>query len=151
LKLPQNPDVRTNNSGQRSGVPFKSKLAPFEPQIRQWLCDNKSYSEMAELLGSEHGLKVDPSTINAFVLVRSRRRSRAMLPADPETPEAIPTPPSAPAGPQNGQEAVCSPKGKPDATGNGHMLPPQHSKHLDSHGQPVEAPPNPDDFRIENL
>jgi len=52
IEAPQNPDVRTNNSGQRSGVPFKSKLAPFEPQIRQWLCDNKSYSEMAELLAA---------------------------------------------------------------------------------------------------
>jgi hypothetical protein len=143
--------VRKNNSGQRSGVPFKSKLAPFEPQIRQWLRDNKSYSEMAELLRSEHGLKVDPSTINAFVLVRSRGRRRAMLPADPETPEAIPTPPSTHAGPQNGQEAVRSPKGKSDPAGHGHMLPPQHSKHLDSRGQPVEPPPNPDDFRIENL
>ena len=143
--------MRKKNSGQRSGVPFQSKLAPFEPQIRQWLRANTTYSQMAELLRSEHGLKVDPSTINAFVLVRSRRRSRAMLPADPETPEAIPTPPLAPAGPQNGQEAAPGAKGKPDAPGQGHMLPPQHSKHLDSHGQPVEPPPNPDDFRIENL
>ena len=110
-----------------------------------------TYPQMAELLRSEHGLKVDPSTINAFVLVRSRRRSRAMLPADPETPEAIPAPPSAPAGPQNRQDAAPSPKGKAAATGHGHMLPPQHSKHLDSRGQPVEPPPNPDDFRIENL
>jgi hypothetical protein len=143
--------VRKNNSGQRSGVPFKSKLAPFEPQIRQWLRDNKSYSEMAGLLRSEHGLKVDPSTINAFVLVRARGRRRAMLPADPGTPEAIPTPQSAHAGPQNGQEAARGPKRKPDAPGHGHMLPPQHSKHLDSRGQPAEPPPNPDDFRIENL
>ena len=110
-----------------------------------------TYPQMAELLRSEHGLKVDPSTINAFVLVRSRRRGRTMLPADPETPGAIPAPPSAHAGPQNGQEAAPGPKGKPDATGHGHMLPPQHSKHLDSHGQSVEPPPNPDDFRIENL
>jgi hypothetical protein len=112
---------------------------------------NMSYPQMAELLRSEHGLKVDPSTINAFVLVRSRRRSRAMLPADPETPGAIPKPPTAPAGPQKGQEAAPGPKGKPDAPGHGHMLPPQHSKHLDSRGQPAEPPPNPDDFRIENL
>ena len=143
--------MRSNNSGQRSGVPFHSKLAPFEPQIREWLGANMTYPQMAELLRNEHGLKVDPSTINAFVLVRSRRRSRAMLPADPETPEAIPAPPSAPAGPQNRQDAAPSPKGKAAATGHGHMLPPQHSKHLDSRGQPVEPPPNPDDFRIENL
>ena len=143
--------MRRKNSGQRAGVPFRSKLAPFEPQIRQWLRANVTYSQMAELLRSEHGLKVDPSTINAFVLVRSRGRRRAMLPADPETPGAMPTPPSAAAGPQNGQEAVPGPKGKPDATGHSHMLPPQHSKHLDSRGQPVEPPPNPDDFRIENL
>jgi len=110
-----------------------------------------TYPQMAELLRSEHGLKVDPSTINAFVLVRARRRSRAMLPADPETPGAIPTPPSAHAGLQNGQEGAPGPKGKQGATSQGHMLPPQHSKHLDSHGQPVEPPPNPDDFRIENL
>jgi len=143
--------MRSNNSGQRSGVPFHSKLAPFEPQIREWMGANMSYPQMAELLRSEHGLKVDPSTINAFVLVRSRRRSRAMLPADPETLGAIPTPPSAPAGPQNDQEAAPGAKRRPDAPGHGHMLPPQHSKHLDSRGQPAEPPPNPDDFRIENL
>jgi len=74
-----------------------------------------------------------------------------MLPADPETPGAIPAPPSAHAGPQNGQEAAPGAKRKPVASGQGHMLPPQHSKHLDSRGQPVEPPPNPDDFRIENL
>src|SRR5208283_6148864 len=112
--------MRSNNSGQRAGVPFHSKLAPFEPEIREWLGANMTYPQMAELLRSEHGLKVDPSTINAFVLVRSRGRRRAMLPADPETPEAIATPSSALAGPQNGQEAVRSPKGKSDPTGHGH-------------------------------
>jgi hypothetical protein len=143
--------MRKNNSGQRSGVPFQSKLAPFEPQIREWLGANMTYPQMAKLLRSEHGLKVDPSTINAFVLVRSRGGRRAMLPADPETPGAIPAPPSAHTGPQNGQETAPGPKGKAATTGHGHMLPPQHSKHLDSSGQPVEPPPNPDDFRIENL
>lgn len=143
--------MRKNDPGRSAGIPFRSKLAPFEPQIRQWLRADMTYSQMAELLRSEHGLKVDPSTINAFVLVRSRGRRRAMLPEDPETPGAMSTPPSALADPQKDQEAAPGPKGRPAATGHGHMLPPQHSKHLDSRGQPAEPPPNPDDFRIENL
>ena len=136
---------------RRTGVPFRSLLNPFEGKIRRWLKTGLTYAEMAEILAKDHGLKIHRDSINSYVLVRARGRGRTMLPADPETPEAISTPPSAHAGPQNGQEAAPGPKGKSGATGHGHMLPPQHSKYLDSRGQPAEPPPNPDDFRIENL
>jgi hypothetical protein len=72
-----------------TGLPFRSKLVPFEAHIRHWMKAGKTYVQMAELLQREQGLKVAASTINAFVRVRHRGRGRrAMLP-DPEPVERM--------------------------------------------------------------
>jgi len=100
-----------------TGVPFRSKLAPFEAHIRQWMKAGLTYREMAERLRREHSLKAHPDTINSFVLVRSRGRRRAVLPP-PVAEAAIEAPPE-PAG-------RARPKGKgsgKNSTGGG---PPSH-------------------------
>lgn len=60
--------------------PFRSKLVPHYDQIRQWRRERKTYIEMAALFLEKYGMKVHPDTINAFVLVRARRKAPAELP-----------------------------------------------------------------------
>ncbi len=55
------------------GKPFQSKLIPFAEEIRAWRRQRKSYIEIARLL-RERGINASPSTVFAFVKVRSKRR-----------------------------------------------------------------------------
>ena len=109
--------MRKKAESPTTGVPFRSKLAPFEAHIRQWLKAGLTYREMVEKLRREHGVAVHRDTINAFVLVRSRGHRRAMLPppVEDETP-----PPAAGAGPGP------APKGKGKARPSSSGSPPTH-------------------------
>jgi len=55
------------------GKPFQSKLIPFAEEIRALRRQRKSYVEIARLL-AERGIHASPSTVFAFVKVRSKRR-----------------------------------------------------------------------------
>jgi len=116
--LRQDP-MRKKAESPTTGVPFRSKLAPFEAHIRQWLKAGLTYREMVEKLRREHGLAVHRDTINAFVLVRSRGHRRAMLPppVEDETTEATPA-----AQPATGP--ALKGKGKARASSSG--SPPSH-------------------------
>jgi len=78
------------------GLPFRSKLLPYETYIRAWMRAGKTYTQMAELLRNEHHLSVHRDTINSFVLVRARGHRRAVLPPeDSSTPAPATNQPSA--------------------------------------------------------
>jgi hypothetical protein len=74
-------------------------LIPHLEFIRVCQANGMSYTHVAGELRSRFGLSAAPSTIFAFVKVRSRRRTEFVLPA-PETPRRAPsataqqTPPS---------------------------------------------------------
>jgi hypothetical protein len=55
--------------------PFQSKLIPHLEIIRECRSKGMSYPQVAEELRARFGLSAAPSTIFAFVKVRSRRRA----------------------------------------------------------------------------
>lgn len=59
--------------------PFQSKLRPHLEFIRECRAQELSYPRIAVELRTRFGLSVAPSTIFAFVKVRSRRRSVVTL------------------------------------------------------------------------
>jgi hypothetical protein len=63
--------------------PFQSKLRPHLEFIRECRAHEMSYPRIAAELRTRFGLSAAPSTIFAFVKVRSRRRAVvALLPAE---------------------------------------------------------------------
>ncbi|MBI5770287.1 MAG: hypothetical protein HZA93_21105 [Verrucomicrobia bacterium] len=76
--------------------PFQSKLRPHLDFIRECRAREMSYPHIAAELRTRFGLSAAPSTIFAFVKVRSRRRSAiALLASDPtRTAAASPQPPA---------------------------------------------------------
>lgn len=69
--------------------PFQSKLRPHLEFIRECRAREMSYPQIAAELRSRFGLSAAPSTIFAFVKVRSRRRSVVtLLTAAPTIPTA---------------------------------------------------------------
>jgi hypothetical protein len=64
--------------------PFQSKLIPHLEMIRECRAKGMSYPQVAGELRSRFGLSAAPSTIFAFVKVRSRRRAGfALLTTEP--------------------------------------------------------------------
>lgn len=70
--------------------PFQSKLLPYLEFIREGRAQQQSYPQIAAELRARFGISVAPSTIFAFVKVRSRRRSVVTL----LSPEPVPSPAS---------------------------------------------------------
>ena len=66
--------------------PFQSKLRPHLEFIRECRAREMSYPQIAAELRSRFGLSAAPSTIFAFVKVRSRRRSVVTLLAAAQIP-----------------------------------------------------------------
>jgi hypothetical protein len=78
--------------------PFQSKLRPHLEFIRECRAHEMSYPRIAEELRSRFGLSAAPSTIFAFVKVRSRRRSViALLAPEPARAAAASPQPQPPA------------------------------------------------------
>lgn len=57
-----------------AGKPFKSKLLPYRDLIGKLRDDDKSYTEIAEILKKQFGVKTTRHNIFAFVKVRSKHR-----------------------------------------------------------------------------
>ncbi len=85
--------------------PFQSKLRPHLEFIRECRAQDMSYPRIAAELRARFGLSAAPSTIFAFVKVRSRRRAVIALPspaptraaAEAKSPAPSPTPTRPPA------------------------------------------------------
>lgn len=81
--------------------PFQSKLRPHLDFIRECRAQDMSYPRIAAELRARFGLSAAPSTIFAFVKVRSRRRAVIALPSPAPTraasaaPAPLPTRPPA--------------------------------------------------------
>jgi hypothetical protein len=139
------------------GRSWQSVLNPYIAEIWNWRSAAKPYREIRALL-AEQGVHVATSTIERFVNARKRRAEKIALPGlpggaaqplsptntAPGLPTPAPTPPAPPA------SLTAAPALSDSAPRRG-MLPPQHSKHHDSTGKPVEPPPDPNKFRSENL
>ena len=76
--------------------PFQSKLRPHVEFIRECRAQEMSYPRIAAELRSRFGLSAAPSTIFAFVKVRSRRRAVIALPSPAPTRAASAAPASLP-------------------------------------------------------
>lgn len=90
------------------GKPFQSKLEPVTEIIRDLRRQRKSYREIAQILGDEHGLAVDRTTIWSFVKVRSHPRCVITMADEPTV--AIARKPSLVA---DGRDAIAALKAKP--------------------------------------
>ena len=78
--------------------PFQSKLLPHVEFIRECRAQHISYPRIAADLHARFGLTAAPSTIFAFVKVRSRRRNAIALLAPASIPvSAAPAPRAQPA------------------------------------------------------
>jgi hypothetical protein len=151
----------TNNPKQRGGIAYQSKLLPYAKEIAAWQREGegKSYREIAGLLKEKYGLEVHPETINAFVLVRARRKKRVVLPDEYLSGQPMAQNPAVPAAiiptvipkPASGAGNVPSQPASTSSKPTRGMLPPKSTKHHDSYGRPVEPPPDPRSFRSENL
>jgi len=71
--------------------PFQSKLLPHMEFIRECRAQEMSYPRIAAELRARFGLSAAPSTVFAFVKVRSRRRTVVTL-LTPATTNAAPVP-----------------------------------------------------------
>ena len=70
--------------------PFQSKLRPHLEFIRECLMNEMSYPRIAAEMRARFGLSVAPSTIFAFVKVRSRRRDViTLLAPDAAQPRSV--------------------------------------------------------------
>ena len=78
--------------------PFQSKLRPHLEFIRECRAQEMSYPHIAAELRTRFGLSAAPSTIFAFVKVRSRRRSAiSLLASEPTHAPAVTPEPRTPA------------------------------------------------------
>lgn len=84
-----------------TGKPFQSKLRPHLEFIRECRAQDMSYPRIAAELRARFGLSVAPSTIFAFVKVRSRKRTviELLSPAPPRPATTLPLPKRPPAQP----------------------------------------------------
>ena len=100
---------------------FQSKLVPFYDLIARLRKKHVPYPEIAKRLHEEHGLKVAPSTIFAFVKVRARRSGVFALPEHPASATSVSMLPAAAASEIDG--APQAPARKPQAVDGGESTP----------------------------
>jgi hypothetical protein len=156
----------SNTSNQGGGVPYRSKLVPYASEIAAWQREGEgmSFHAIAERLNAKYGLKVHPDTIYAFVRVRARGRKQPLLPEKYLPGQAAPVQPTQAAQPRLGVVStkslapVASPTIKPPENTpavprqGSKMLPvTEGKKYISFTGKEVPPPPDPSDFRSENL